>query len=206
MSESDESKAPSASENPEPLAPYLIELARSGRSKCKVCRKAIDKGVPRIGVLLEGPYGTGYLWHHIACLAKRDLAKVEEAYEGDYTAPGVERPPLDDLRLLAASAQQKKAEKQLPPFVERASTGRSKCAHCGLPIDEGAFRFALLQPVEFYGQVRHATVKVHSDCVAAALAEPNAAHEVDAFPEEVRANSRIESADVEHALKGLKLR
>jgi hypothetical protein len=190
---------------PEPLLPYCIERARSSRSKCKVCRRAIEKDTPRIGVLLEGPYGTGYLWHHIGCLAKRDIAKVEEAYAGDYTKPGVEKPPIEMLREEAAKAQQKKAEKQEAPFVERASTGRSKCAHCKEPIEEGAFRFALLQSVEFYGQVRNAVVKVHADCVAKALDEANAATEIDTFHDDVRANSRLAKDDIEAALRGIEL-
>lgn len=195
MSENEEVPAP------EQLAPFNIEKARSSRSKCKVCKRAIEKDMPRIGVLLEGPYGTGYLWYHIPCLAKRDLAKVEEAYAGDYTQPGVEKPPIEELRAEAAKAQQKKAEKQEAPFVERASTGRSKCAQCKEPIAEGAFRFALLQSVEFYGQVRNAVIKVHADCVANALNEANAATEIDSFHDDVRANSRIAKDEVEAALK-----
>ena len=70
---------------PEPaepeLPPFVIEGARSSRSKCKACRRKIDKGALRIGILIEGPYGTGYMWHHIKCAARRHLHRVEEAYE-----------------------------------------------------------------------------------------------------------------------------
>lgn len=186
---------------PEQLAPFNIEKARSSRSKCKVCKRAIEKDMPRIGVLLEGPYGTGYLWYHIPCLAKRDLAKVEEAYAGDYTQPGVEKPPIEELRAEAAKAQQKKAEKQAGA-VRRARVDGSfevravQGAHRG-----GAFRFGLLQSVEFYGQVRNAVIKVHADCVANALNEANAATEIDSFYDDVRANSRIAKDEVEAALK-----
>ena len=64
----------------EQLPPYVIEGARSARSKCKTCRKKIDKDVLRIGILIEGPYGTGYMWHHLKCAARRMYDKVEEAY------------------------------------------------------------------------------------------------------------------------------
>ena len=40
------------------MAPYKIEAARSSRSKCRTCRKKIDKDLLRIGILLEGPSGT----------------------------------------------------------------------------------------------------------------------------------------------------
>ncbi len=191
--------------NPEQLAPYMIELARSNRSTCKGCKKTIDKDTPRIGFLLEGPFGTGYLWHHLPCLARKDFAKVEEAYAGDYTKPGVKLPPLESLRAEAEKAAEKKAEKQLAPFVERASTGRSKCVHCGELIDAGAFRFGLLRAVEFYGQERKATVKVHPQCVTAALADETNATDPDSFPMEVRANSKLESADIDAALKEAEL-
>lgn len=194
MSETEESPTP------EQLAPYSIERARSGRSKCKVCRKAIDKDVPRIGVLLEGPYGTGYLWHHIECLAKRDIAKVEEAYAGDYAQPGLELPPLASLRVEAEKAAVKKAEKQLAPFVERAATGRSKCAQCGELVDANAFRFAVLRAVEFYGQERKAIVKVHAECVNMALADDANATDPETFAADVRANSKLEKKDVDAAL------
>jgi len=186
---------------PEQLAPFLIELARSSRSKCKVCRKAIDKGAARIGVLLEGPFGTGYLWHHIPCLARRDFAKVEEAYAGDYTAAGVERPPLDELRGLHDEAAKKKAEKQDAPFVERAATGRSKCAQCGEPVEQGTFRVALLRKVEFYGQVRHTQVKVHPRCVRGAVRSEESGTSADDFAARLAANSRIAPAEVQAALR-----
>ena len=57
------------------LAAYVIEGARSSRSRCKSCRRKIDKGVLRIGVLIEGPYGTGYLWHHLRCAARRQFER-----------------------------------------------------------------------------------------------------------------------------------
>jgi poly [ADP-ribose] polymerase len=194
------SEADDSSEVEKQLAPYLIEHARSSRSKCKTCKRAIDKGVARVGVLIEGPFGTGYLWHHLTCLARRQIESVEEAYAGDYTAPGVEKPPIEELRKLADAAEQKRKEKQEAPYVERASTGRSKCAHCGGLIAEGAFRVVVLRSVEFYGQVRNGPIKVHAKCVAAALAEENSATEVDGFADAVRANSRMSSDEIESSI------
>ena len=39
----------------EQLADYVIEGARSGRSRCKTCRRTIAKDALRIGVLIDGP-------------------------------------------------------------------------------------------------------------------------------------------------------
>jgi hypothetical protein len=202
------SEAEQDSEKPDPaaeeqLAPYLIEQARSSRSKCKTCKKPIDKGLLRLGVLIEGPFGTGYMWHHLECAAKRQFASVEEAYAGNFAAPGVKLPPIDDLRKLAEEAEQKKKEKQAVPFVERASTGRSKCAHCSEPIAQDAFRVALLRTVEFYGQVRAGQIKVHAECVPAAMAEENSATDSGGFEEALRANSRVSSSDLDAALEAI---
>jgi poly [ADP-ribose] polymerase len=194
------SDADDSSEVEKQLAPFCIENARSSRSKCKTCKKAIDKGVARLGILIEGPFGTGYLWHHLTCAAKRQIDAVEEAYAGDYTAPDVKRPPIEELRKLAEAADEKRKEKQEAPYVERASTGRSKCQQCGEPIAEGAFRVVVLRSVEFYGQVRNGPIKVHAECVADALAAENSATEVDGFADGLRANSRIPAEEVESAL------
>jgi ribosomal protein L37AE/L43A len=182
------------------LAPYMIERARSSRSKCKTCRKAIDKGLLRLGVLIEGPFGTGYIWHHLECAAKKQIAAVEEAYAGNFAVEGVELPPIEELRKLADESEKKKQEKQAVPFVERASTGRSKCAQCGEPIAQDAFRVAALRTVEFYGQVRAGPIKVHAECVSAALAEDNSATDAEGFADALRANSRLSASDVDAAL------
>jgi hypothetical protein len=185
------------------LAPYLIESARSSRSKCKTCKKAIDKGLLRLGVLIEGPFGTGYLWHHLECAARKQIESVEEAYAGNFVAAGVELPSIESLRVLAEEAEKKKKEKQAVPFVERASTGRSKCAQCEEPIAENAFRVAVLRTVEFYGQVRAGPIKVHAECVRDALKEDNAATEVEGFEEALRANSRLSAEEIEAALEAI---
>jgi hypothetical protein len=187
----------------EQLAPYLIERARSSRSKCKTCKKPIDKGLVRLGVLIEGPFGTGYIWHHLECAARKQFASVEEAYAGDYTAEGVELPPIEGLRKLAEEAEKEKKEKQAVPFVERASSGRSKCAQCGEPIAENAFRVSVLRTVEFYGQVRAGPIKVHAECVRTALEQENSATDVEGFEDALRANSRISAADLAAALEAI---
>ena len=200
MSENEPSGGDESTGAEEQLAPYKIESARSSRSKCKTCKKAIDKGLLRLGVLIEGPFGTGYIWHHLECAAKKHIDAVEAAYAGGFAAEGIELPPMDGLRALAAESEKKKQEKQAVPFVERASTGRSKCAQCGEPIAQDAFRVALLRTVEFYGQVRAGPIKVHAACVSAALAEDNSATDAEGLEDALRANSRVSASDVDAAL------
>lgn len=53
--------------------PDRIELSPSGRSKCRACQKAIEKGVLRLGVGVPNPFGEGEATHyyHLECGAWR---------------------------------------------------------------------------------------------------------------------------------------
>lgn len=184
----------------EELAPYRIEGARSSRSKCKTCKRAIDKGLLRLGVLIEGPFGTGYLWHHLTCAAKRRPDDVEEAYRAECWDEGVKVPPIEDLRQLKDKAEKKRAEKKEAPYVERAPTGRSKCVQCSEPVGQGEWRVVVLRSVEFYNQVRSGPIKVHPGCVADALRQPDSATEAEGFAEAVHRNSRLPDTEVDDAL------
>lgn len=185
----------------EQLAPYLIEAARSSRSKCRTCRRKIDKDTLRIGVLLEGPYGTGYLWHHLTCAARRRFEDVEAAYEQHAWAEGVEVPPLEKLAKLREEAEQKKAERKEAPYVQRAPTGRAKCKHCGELIPQDALRVTLLREATFGNQVRSAPINVHASCVAAELRAEDCLTELDGFEQLLRANSTdVDAPTIDAAL------
>ena len=171
------------------LAPLMIEEARSSRSRCRTCRRKIDKGKLRIGILLEGPYGTGYLWHHLTCAAKRRIEDVENAYATRAFEEGLALPPLEELRSLKVRAEEAKEKKREAPYTERAPSGRSKCKHCGEPIEQGAFRVVLLREVRFGNQVRGGPIAVHPRCVAAELRAEDCVTEVDGFEDAVRANT-----------------
>ena len=90
------------------LPPFVIEPARSGRSKCKTCRRLINKGDLRLGVRIEGPFGLGYIWHHINCAAKHQFDRLEAAYRLQSWKAGLQIPPLDDLKELVKKAELKK--------------------------------------------------------------------------------------------------
>lgn len=185
----------------EELAPYRIEPARSGRSKCKACRRAIAKDTLRFGFLIEGPFGTGYLWHHMNCAARRFPERVEAAYEERAWDEGVEVPPIEKLRLMAESAEKRRAERKTAPYVERSPSGRAACKTCGEAIAKDTFRVVMLRRVEFGGQVRHGTVNVHPGCVWAEIDREDSAVEPDALAEALRKNSEgVEPADLDGVL------
>ena len=176
------------------LPAQKIEKARSSRSKCKTCRRAIQKDKLRLGVLIQGPFGPGYLWHHLTCAAKRRFGDVEEAYaEGSWEGE-LDLPSLESLKKLVEETERKKVEKRTPPYAERAPTGRSKCKHCGELIEQGAFRVAVLRNVEFYGQVRSGPINVHPGCVPKELRADDCATEADGFLAELSNNSQAMGA------------
>ncbi len=189
---------------PEPeLAPYLLESARSSRSKCRTCRRKIDKDTLRLGILLEGPFGTGYLWHHLTCAARRRLEDVEAAYEQQAFADGLQVPPLAELQALKEKAEQARAERKELPYMERAPSGRSKCKNCGKAIDQDALRVVLAREVSFGNQVRATPINVHPECVHAELESEDCMTEVDGFEAQLRQNSTLESSVVDEAVAAI---
>ncbi len=176
-------------EGQEELAPFKIELARSSRSKCKSCRRAIQKDSVRFGVLVDGRFGPGFMWHHINCAAKHRLEEIEEAYSLKCFEGEVDPPPIDKLRAMAETAERKKDEKKLAPYAELAPTGRSKCRHCDKLIEKGAYRVAVLRAVEFFGQVRSGPINLHAKCVAGELEKDDCTTEVDGFFDNLKENS-----------------
>ena len=184
---------PDDTEVAEQIPPFLIEGARSNRSRCKICRRTINKGALRLGVLIEGPYGTGYLWHHLACAARRRFENVEEAYRleawKEAKDPPGEVPSLDELRRVREDAEERRRRRKPIPHAELAPSGRSKCKRCMEPIEKGSLRVVLGRGVYFGSQVRTAPVNVHPRCVAAELRSDECATEVEGFEAAIRANS-----------------
>jgi len=177
----------------ETLPLYVIEGARSGRSRCKVCRRSISKGALRLGMLIEGPYGTGYLWHHLTCAARRKFEQVEEAFEAkawnEAKTPPDDVPSLDELRKVREVAAERRKTRRPIPHAEPAPTGRAKCKHCDEPIEQGSLRVVLGRGVYFGSQMRTAPINVHPRCVAAELKSEDCATEIEGFEVALRTNS-----------------
>jgi len=192
---SDGSPPTGANDSPdEQLPPYVIEGARSSRSRCKTCRRKIDKDTLRIGVLIEGPYGTGYLWHHLRCAARRQFEKVEEAYGleawKEAKQPPRKVPNLDSLKKLREKAEEKRKERKTIPYTEPAPSGRASCKHCGETIEKASMRVILGREVEFGGVVRIGPINVHPHCVAKEMQADDCGTEADGFAERLLQNSR----------------
>jgi hypothetical protein len=181
------------------LAPFVIEGARSGRSRCKVCRRTIQKGLLRLGVLIEGPYGTGYLWHHLTCAARRKFEAVEEAYAAQAwnhaSVPPEGLPTLDELRQSREEAEERRRSRKQIPYVEVSPSGRAKCKQCGGAIEKDALRVVLGRGVQFGTQVRTSPIHVHPQCVSAALEAEDCTTQAEGLENALRAHSSDLSAE-----------
>ena len=139
----------------------------------------------RLGIQIGGRYGTGYVWHHLSCAARRQLERV---------------PSIETLRRLHEAGEVRRQQRPALPCAERAPSGRSTCKHCEAPIERGRFRVVLGRQRRFGRQVRTAPINVHPGCVWDALRAEDCATERPGFAQALRANSRMETAEVEAIL------
>jgi hypothetical protein len=124
--------------------PDRIEVASSGRARCRACRRAIAKGDERFAEAVPNPVAEGESQHyyHLWCAAERrpkgfaaflgalDPARPDLAPLGEAAAVAVEHHRLDRLGVL-----------------ERAKSARAACRQCREAIEKDAWRVAL-QPIE----------------------------------------------------------
>lgn len=124
--------------------PDRIELATSGRARCRACRRAIDKGSERFAEAVPNPAAEGESQHyyHLACAAERR----PKPFAG--LVPALD-PPRPDLAPLADVAALALAHHRLERLgsLERAKSARAACRHCREPIEKDTWRVAL-QPIE----------------------------------------------------------
>src|SRR3954470_9504406 len=105
---------------------HTFEPAASGRSKCRGCGRALQKGELRFGERLPNPFGEGEmtLWFHPLCAAyKRPEAMLEALGQ-----PAGGEPDRDALE---RAAQQTLSQARLRRIdgAERAK-GQATCRHC----------------------------------------------------------------------------
>jgi len=189
MSDEQEQQPPTE----EQLPTYVIEGARSSRSRCKTCRRKIDKGGLRLGILIEGPYGIGYMWHHLKCAARRQFEHVQEAYREEAWNNAKEVPAkvpgLETLAKEQQKSEEKRQAKKDLPHMQIDPSGRAKCKHCHETMEKGSVRVALGRGVYFGNQVRVAPIHVHPHCVAGELEKEDCETEVDGLINALRTNS-----------------
>ncbi len=146
-----------------PLAPMsdVIELASTGRAKCRHCQQKIDKGELRFGEKVPNAFGEGEStsWFHVACAAEKrpeKLLAALDAHDGE----------VRDRDRLREIAQAGAANPKLAMIIraERAPSGRAACQHCREKIEKDALRIAFEKPGEPMGGAMPQTGYVHLAC------------------------------------------
>jgi Poly(ADP-ribose) polymerase and DNA-Ligase Zn-finger region len=171
-----------------------IEVAKTGRARCRICRQPIEKGALRFGREQPSAFGEGmqWVWHHLTCAAQKKPVEVQAAlaaFSGDIP----NRPEIDALM-----AEGDKTATVFP-YVERAPTGRSKCLQCREPIEKGALRVVVERELEQAGPARSGTGSLHPQCAGDFL-------EQEDLIATLRQNSRgladVDLAELEKAVVG----
>jgi hypothetical protein len=132
---------------------HMIEVAKSGRARCRSCSEGIGKGELRLGEEAPNPFsesgGMSYRWHHLKCAAQkkpRELKFALERYEGEIAERGELLKTIDEWE----GRQRAKKKATAFPYVDLASTGRSKCMSCHATLEKGEARVAIERPAENY--------------------------------------------------------
>lgn len=126
--------------------PHELELAKSGRAKCRACKAPIDKGAVRLGEDVPNPFGEGEAkhWYHARCGALRRPEAFAEAVESVNDEVAILLPD-SERKVLLEIAETGKIFYRLCRFVKvhEAPSGRARCQGCRELIEKGALRFVL---------------------------------------------------------------
>ena len=120
---------------------HVFEPAASGRSKCRGCGRALQRGELRFGERIPNPFADGgetMLWFHPLCAAyKRPESVLEALAQSGETVP--------DREALERAARASLNQQRLPRIdgAERAK-GQATCRQCREPIPRGAWRIRLV--------------------------------------------------------------
>lgn len=121
--------------------PHVLEVAASGRAKCRGCAQPITRGTLRFGERVPNSYAEGEttLWYHPLCAAYK---RPEALLEALPAAP----PELVDMDLLERAARASASHERLPRIAgaERAPTGQARCRHCREAIAKESWRIRLV--------------------------------------------------------------
>jgi len=119
--------------------PHVFEPAATGRSKCRGCGRAIERGDLRFGERVPNPFADGEttLWFHPLCAAyKRPEPMLEALAQSTDSVPN-----RDELERAA------RASLALPllPRIDGAdrAKGQATCRQCRQPIPRGDLRIRL---------------------------------------------------------------
>ncbi len=121
--------------------PHVFEHAPSGRSKCRGCGRAIERGEFRFGERVPNLFAEGEttLWFHPICAAYKRAQSLLDAL-GVVTEAV---PDQENLRRAAlATLAHPRAERI--DGAERSPSSQAKCRQCHEPIEKGSWRIRIV--------------------------------------------------------------
>jgi hypothetical protein len=161
---------------------HIIESAKSGRAKCRKCKKSIVKGELRFGHEVVNAFSSDgdmtYQWYHLECGAGARPAELTEAIKGF----DGEIPDQANLEKKIAAGK-KKVKPSKFPYAEKAPSGRSTCIQCNEKIAKGEYRVAVEREIDTGSFVTTGAGYLHPMCALEYVDDS------DGLMEEVRANS-----------------
>jgi hypothetical protein len=119
--------------------PHVFEPAASGRSKCRGCGSALQRGELRFGEHVPNPFADGEttLWFHPLCAAyKRPEAVLEALAQSGAT--------VEDREALERAARASLAQRRSRIDGAERAKGQATCRHCREPIPRGTWRIRLV--------------------------------------------------------------
>lgn len=158
----------------------IIENAKSGRSSCRACRKKIDAGTPRYGMaIVSYDEEIAHIWFHLECGAKDSRGGRFQVVFDKYKEQIPELAQIWTPKAGGGGGGGGGTVGGTYPYIEKASTGRSKCMTCNEAIVKDDERLAIERTVEVNGFSRTGPGYMHIKCakpedVAAARAKQGA--------------------------------
>lgn len=174
--------------------PHTIEIATSGRSKCRGCGQTIGKGELRLGERMPNPFAEGTEmthWFHPRCAAMKRPEVFLETISGEDSM--LEAAKAESLKTIAESGIE---HRRLPRIdgVHRSPTGRAACRSCKESIEKDAWRVKLVFHEE--GRFNPAGY-IHLTCSSEYLGTSDIVVRITQFSPDL---SEDELADIERSL------
>lgn len=173
----------------------VLEVAPTGRAKCRGCRESIAKGEVRFGEVFDSAFagGEALRYWHVLCAAKnRGVAgKLRELLAATELVIA-NRAEVDEALAGGGKRAGKGGEKAFP-YAELAPTGRARCMECDEGLPKGELRVAVERETETpMGMTVRGAGYLHPACALDWADEQG--QERDVFAAAVVANSTLEEA------------
>lgn len=173
--------------------PDVIDTAKSGRSNCRGCGRAIARGELRFGESLPNPYAEGeaLFWFHLPCAACMRADKFGPALE---TCPQ----PIPEPDWLRQAVSRSIAHQRLARLVraERAPSGSAHCRACRELVSKGSWRLAL----QMFEEGRMQPIgTIHAECAEAYFGTTEVVDRIERLTDGL---TPAELAEIERCIQG----